>query len=324
MRRVKPEYYDLNRVAIGDKGGRWEQILSTTHVATTVRLDSGRPAREFRASARRVWIDDLALVDAQCDPCSGSRSWAQVQSSPIDYVVVLINRGGREAVTQGGASTTMRAGDVVVWDSTLPFSFHVAEPLSKRSLFIPRATLRDFAAREVDVADAVFDSTSPATELLTSYLDVLGRTIDKLPPAAVASARDATLNLVAAALEPEQSQQLPRRAAPGSTALRHTIEQWIEENLAQVDLSPSTIAIQHHLSVRTVHRIFERSGDSVGSFIRARRLARARQELANTDDPITDIAARWQFYDSSHFTRAFRAQYGISPSEYRFAPARAS
>lgn len=326
MSRVGLECYDLDTVAESDLEGRWEQILSTTHVASSVRLGSawgsGRRPSGFRASARRAWIDDLALVDASCDPCRGASSRAQAGQGDDDYVVMLLNRGGREVVAQDGRSTQMRPGDVVVWDSTRPITFDVIEPLTKRSLFVPRAALREVGAGAVDVSGAVIARGSASTELLAGYLDVLARTIDRLTPAAVASARNATLNLVAAALDPGKESD---RAYPvGSPELRARIDQWIDQNLDRVDLNAATIAVEHHLSVRTVHRVFERSGDRVGTVIRARRLARARHELVTTDDPITAIAARWQFYDLSHFTRAFRARYGLSPGRYRAEPAIAS
>ena len=319
---MSPECYNLEGVPDAEKQERWEEILSSTHVDMHLRLDPSRPVRNFQASARRIWIDDLALVDATCDPCSGENSLKQIKGADIDYVVVLINRGGSEAVSQNDATTRMSAGDAVIWDSTRPVQFTVLEPLTKRSLFIPRTALHELGARGLDLAGATFDKSSPATELLTSYLDVLTRTVDELPPAAVASARNATLNLVATALHAEQAPELS--GTSGTAALRRKIDQWIEQNLDRADLTPSTIALRHHISVRSVHRLFERSGDSVSTFIRTLRLARARHELTTTDSPITDIAARWQFYDPSHFTRAFRAQYGVSPSQYRSAPAWAS
>jgi AraC family transcriptional regulator, positive regulator of tynA and feaB len=31
---------------------------------------------------------------------------------------------------------------------------------------------------------------------------------------------------------------------------------------------------------------------------------------------ISEVAARWQFADSSHFTRAFKDRYALTPAEY--------
>jgi len=37
----------------------------------------------------------------------------------------------------------------------------------------------------------------------------------------------------------------------------------------------------------------------------------------NAAESISKIAARWGLLDSSHFSRLFRATYGMSPREFR-------
>jgi len=32
---------------------------------------------------------------------------------------------------------------------------------------------------------------------------------------------------------------------------------------------------------------------------------------------LSELAARWQFADTSHFIRAFKRQYGQTPAKYR-------
>jgi AraC family transcriptional regulator, positive regulator of tynA and feaB len=88
-------------------------------------------------------------------------------------------------------------------------------------------------------------------------------------------------------------------------------------------LSPSAIARAHGLSVRTINRAFNATGQTVGETIRIRRLARARNELAERRQPIGTFATKWGFDDSSHFSRSFKACYGTSPKEFRDARVRA-
>jgi AraC family transcriptional regulator, positive regulator of tynA and feaB len=51
--------------------------------------------------------------------------------------------------------------------------------------------------------------------------------------------------------------------------------------------------------------------------VRVRRLARARADVTDSDRPISNIAQRWGFADTSHFSRTFKAHYGCSPTDYR-------
>ena len=48
---------------------RWRAVVSDTHLPWSTHVAPG-PA--FAASVRRWWIDDLALVDVECAPTSGS------------------------------------------------------------------------------------------------------------------------------------------------------------------------------------------------------------------------------------------------------------
>jgi AraC-like DNA-binding protein len=45
----------------------------------------------------------------------------------------------------------------------------------------------------------------------------------------------------------------------------------------------------------------------------------AARELAETDEPLSEIALRAGFYDQSHFSNVFRRVLGVSPAAYRAA-----
>jgi len=90
---------------------------------------------------------------------------------------------------------------------------------------------------------------------------------------------------------------------------------YIDRHLQDPDLSPSTIAAAHRVSVRSLHLLFEGSDDTVSRLISKRRLDRARADLqASEDVAIAIVSARWGFGSPSHFTRVFRQQFGLSPS----------
>jgi AraC-like DNA-binding protein len=90
--------------------------------------------------------------------------------------------------------------------------------------------------------------------------------------------------------------------------------------LADPDLSPASIAAAHHISVRSLHRLFQDHEETVAAWIRERRLERCRRDLADprlSDHPAHAIGRKWGFADPAHFSRAFRATHGLSPSAYR-------
>ena len=58
-------------------------------------------------------------------------------------------------------------------------------------------------------------------------------------------------------------------------------------------------------------------GESIGSYVRKRRLANAAKDLIYSDERILDIALKWGFESSEAFSRAFKSLYMMNPAAYR-------
>jgi AraC-like DNA-binding protein len=86
------------------------------------------------------------------------------------------------------------------------------------------------------------------------------------------------------------------------------------------NLSLEAFAKLCHRSVSTFKREFFRHyGTSPGRWLLERRLECAARLLAMTSTSVTEIVFECGFEQPSHFTRAFKAKYGQTPSEYREA-----
>jgi AraC-like DNA-binding protein len=112
------------------------------------------------------------------------------------------------------------------------------------------------------------------------------------------------------------------RPAPetGHESLRGRIRAHILEHLHDPDLAPRTVAAAHYISTRSLDRLFQGEEYTVAEWIRVQRLDRCRRDLADPalrDRPIRAIASRWGLASAPHFSRAFRAAYGLSPENYR-------
>jgi AraC-like DNA-binding protein len=104
----------------------------------------------------------------------------------------------------------------------------------------------------------------------------------------------------------------------GSTrsSLRSAAIGLAERSLREEDLSPTSIARGLNVSVRTLYRAFDGTGETLMGYVRRRRLEQARVDLMSGDGHLTvsEISQRWRFADSSHFIRAFRQRYGTTPA----------
>jgi AraC family transcriptional regulator, positive regulator of tynA and feaB len=217
------EFWCLDDAPGADRPDLWEELLSETHLPWSVRVSRDRQKPNYRTWVRRQWIDDLALLDCECSPCTGRRGRAELSDTDGEYVAVLITLAGYETVAQEGAEARMRPGDAVAWDSTKPARFEVWEPLAKRSLLIPRSALDEVSGRAWTTGGVLLDGRVPAVRLLTGYLDALSKTLPDLSMSGVSAARNATLELFIGALQPGD----PVDSSMVGSALRANMERWI-------------------------------------------------------------------------------------------------
>jgi AraC-like DNA-binding protein len=85
-------------------------------------------------------------------------------------------------------------------------------------------------------------------------------------------------------------------------------------------LSPALIAAAHQISVRYLHHLFRQEEQTVGEFIRNRRLERCRADLSDPrlrDRSVVEVGSRWGFTDAATFSRTFKEATGTAPGEYR-------
>lgn len=96
--------------------------------------------------------------------------------------------------------------------------------------------------------------------------------------------------------------------------------QSIDQQLGDSELSLARVTDQQRVSVRYLQKLFEDAGLSFTTYLRDRRLERCRQELmsqAHRGLSVSEICFRWGFNDAAHFSRIFRARFGITPRECR-------
>lgn len=191
-----------------------------------------------------------------------------------------------------------------------PSTFEVARHTTAKVLILPASSRAPLVGDRLIAGSAA----SAETRLLMAHMNLLDQTFEDLTPAGAHAAHNALIELVKGVLRQQADATEPRLAR----TLAQAAKDLVVSRLADPDLSPSMLARELDVSVRTLHRAFEAAEETVAGYIRRSRLERARLELAApTGRPsITELAAHWQFADSSHFIRAFKKQYGLTPAEF--------
>jgi ligand-binding sensor protein/AraC-like DNA-binding protein len=83
-------------------------------------------------------------------------------------------------------------------------------------------------------------------------------------------------------------------------------------------LSLTEAAAATHWSPGHVSKLFRSvTGYTFVSYVTAWRISRAQLMLASTQMPVQKVAAELDFHQVNYFSRVFRAQIGVTPSEFR-------
>lgn len=244
------------------------------------------------------------------------------RGDPETYMLGLIQRAPMQ-VAQKRETVAVRAGELVLFDTSYPLEavfpdhgHHVVVTI----LRLPRASM-PLPDDQVDRLLAQPLSTCSATGSLLRHLmgSALGPVADQ---SQTENQRLGTIavDLAAAFLAGhiDASGFLPTETRRRALVAR--IGAFIEANLGDPGLTPAAIASQHHISVRTLHQLFNAEPEGVMATVRRRRLERCRQALATPSlrkQPIGVIAARWGFSSPGEFSRVFKRTYSETPRQFR-------
>ncbi|MFI8324383.1 helix-turn-helix domain-containing protein [Streptomyces sp. NPDC085529] len=299
-----------------DKVEYWNDAVSRALVPMEVAPRGVGPFDGRIATSRLAYLQ-VSTVEA--DAGRVSRTPALIARSSEPLVAVGVQTSGTATFVQDGRRAEVGEGDLVVYDTTRPYSFDYPRRFATHVFQLPRRTLGvpDSDIRQV-TGNAIGTGHGFGAMLLPFLATLASSPADRYPPAVADRLAGNVVELFATLIT--------ERAHPGGTDtdapshLVRRVRDHINRNLGDPDLSPEGIARAHRISVRYLHRLFEGEGTTVSRFIRQRRLEECGRELGRrggTTPTVSAVAQRWGFVSPAHFSRSFRAAYGVSPREWR-------
>jgi AraC-like DNA-binding protein len=278
-----------------------------------------RPTGRFQRfpSAEHRDLGDLMITDWDSPDIEGIRTSRTARRDP-EVLLIFTVLSGRQIIETPHQTVVQRPGAVLIMSTRTTAKIVVPETVRKRTVRIPLTALSPFDTGP-GIPDCLLLDTArhPLADLAHDYLLGVDRQIDQMSPAEVEGARSALLVLIAGMIRATQTQDIGESDVV--PFLRRRLEAWIVDRLTSGAIRVRDLAAAHNVAPRTVHRAFAATGDTVGSVVRAHRLAAARSDLVNTTSSIAAIAYRWGFCDASHLGREFRREFSMSPSDYREA-----
>ncbi|TDC98438.1 helix-turn-helix domain-containing protein [Actinomadura sp. 7K507] len=303
-----------------DRFDYWRECLGRTHAPVEM---TSEHAPDFRVRQSVLRLGAATVWPATFQPMVCRRTPRLIRrSDPETYHLSLVLRGTAGA-SWGKSDIVYGPSELHVQDSSRSCTTWAAGgTISTVGLEVPK----DVLSLPRSLADRMIGRPLPGTEgigaLLSDFLVGLTSGAGGLRPSDGSRLGMILVDLVSALFA--HAVEAERDLAPESRqrTLLLSVRAFIDRHVHDPDLTPASIAAAHHISLSYLHRVFQADGTTVAGWIRRRRLERARRDLADPalhDHPVRQIAARWGFSHPAVFSRAFRAAYDISPSEYRRA-----
>ena len=305
------------KLPASDQFDAWRQYLSEL-----VELSQcGEPISSFPAEAYSWEIGGLTFVHSSFQNAP-RRAWTHRTRSHMDHwcLVMAVPQADPENQPRGrGHSTLMR--DRQVPSPTLSFR-SLVRPFEGQgrdnevfTLLLPRDVMRE-ANRDLELAHNV-DIPGSFAALLADFLASLARRLPSLEESERSVLADPLRDFVAACLAP-RAERIEAAEAPLMAVMIERARHVVRQNMASPEFGPDRLCRLLAVSRSKLYRIFETSG-GVASFIQRERLQEAHRILSDAGEmcSINVVANAVGYIDHSTFSRAFRREFGLSPSETR-------
>ncbi|MEU9331554.1 helix-turn-helix domain-containing protein [Streptomyces sp. NPDC048290] len=234
---------------------------------------------------------------------------------PAPALCVAVQPAGGAVLTHGGRRSVLAPGDVVVLAAARPWTLRQPHDFRLDLLLVPYAVI-GATDTELAAVQGAHGTGTGVAGLLPPLLAGVAAAAGDCPPQVGRALAGGVADLLA--LLAAERGAAPA-SAPGERAdMARRIRQYVNDHLQDPALGPESIAAHHRVSVRYLHKAFSAQGTTLSRWIRRRRLEECRRELARADTTVSfaAVARRWGFTNAAHFSRSFRAAYGVSPGEW--------
>ncbi|MBB1255004.1 helix-turn-helix domain-containing protein [Streptomyces alkaliterrae] len=310
-------------VPAGERLDWWRELMEQTIAPMEVTSEG---ETEFAANQRLLGLGESSVWPTTVGPSCYRRTERMIRhSDPERYHLTLLLPGSSPLRVNHGERDDLHDGPgLYVIDTSVPCEVRSIGDgvLVGVGVEVPKVLLPAVPGRRTDsLLGMPLSGQDGFGGLLAQFLLSLSTETDRYRSADAGRLGTVLLDLVSGlfAQHLDATGLLPYDTRRRNLLLR--IRAFVERHLGDPRLTPGAIAAAHHLSTRQLHRLFKEEEMTVASLIRHRRLERVRRDLADPacrTTPIHAIAARWGFPAMAHFSRAFRAEYGMPPSEYRW------
>lgn len=272
----------------------------------------------FRGSLRSQYVEETCITEIVADSHRVQRLSSAISSNDPTHLKLSLQLEGTGIVAQDGREAVLQPGDVAIYDTSRPYTLEFEGDMRSLVMMFPHHMLGLSAGLIHKLTAVRLPGDSGIGRVICPFMQHLAENLDQLTGINGVRIIRSAFDLLTAMLSAEL---LDNHAADEPWLLTvQKVRAYIDAHLDNPELNVAEIAQAHYLSLRYLQYLFQQEGQTVSGFIRERRLERCRMDLI---DPalhplsILQIAQRWGFVDASHFSKAFKSSYAISPKDFR-------
>jgi AraC-like DNA-binding protein len=280
-------------------------------------------AKHLRGGLDAYHLGQIMIGGAQFPEHRFLRDRAWASRSGVDHYFLQLYVSGGYAGALGRQAATLRPGDVEILHLGQTFD---TTALASRTLalMMPKDLLDDRIGSVTHLHGTILKRETGAGALMGDYLRLLGRLMPKMTMTDAPMIVEGCVATVAAALRPT-ADNLNAAVPQVGAVLIDRLLRHVEANLRDPALDAGRLCAQFRISRSYLYRLMEPFG-GIATYIRSRRLRAAMTMLRDPQARarrICDVAFACGFSEEKTFGRAFRAEFAMTPSEARAAPATA-
>lgn len=284
-----------------------------------VELHNENQQRRFDTRMTSYLVNDQIIV-SRCATAGQrfERNSLKVATDNLDYYMLQTHLTGTQQVRRGKQNLHVKPGDLLVIDLAETHE-GVTSDFDQLTIIVPRHLLAPHLLHPDSQEGRVLSAEQPLAQMAVSHMKMLFELMGSFSEDEAVHAMNPMVALMASALN--GSADTVEKGKESIDANRcQQVRMLIEQQLAE-KICVQDICEKFGISRAKLYRMFEPYG-GISAYIQERRLRHCAHALVSPEQVkrhIYDIAYRHGFTSEAHFSRAFRARFGTSPSEVRGA-----
>lgn len=326
-----PQAISINDIAPAARASAWRDAVCNTFVRLECGMDRRAPMHGRIESGS---VGELRVARVQSSPQQVERTRQSAAQANEAFVLLSVQLRGRTIVKQGEQEALLTPGCIAFYDTARPYTLTLPADFEQIVLHLPRHTVQALCPNGLDHMAERVNAADPFAQAILALAPQLLRLVTVAPSALADRTAAAVVELISLALSslalPAESARVVAPLKPSLTAtssaaidaLIWRVRELISRQIDDAQLSPGRLAQQVNVPLRRLQEVFKSRDSSLADCIWQMRLEFARSLLAcvqHRHASISTLAYRAGFSDVAHFSRRFRLQFGVSPSQYRLA-----